>query len=67
MKQSTTLDGKLGWVQTKVNVWSEDGSKFIKGIYPKADKFEVGGSRIILPNGQTAFLFYSEIEKSFYE
>lgn len=66
MKQSTTRDGRKGYVQTKHNVWSSS-EKFEKGIYPIADKFEIGGHRIILPNGETTFLFYSEVEKSFYE
>jgi hypothetical protein len=65
--QATMQDGRKWWVQTKYNVWSPNGQKFEKGIYPQSSAFEIGGSRIILPNGETTFLFWSDIEKTFPE
>ena len=64
--QSTTMDGRKWYVETKGNVWS-GCEKFPKGVYPQSEAFEIGGSRIILPNGETTFLFWSEIVRNFAE
>jgi hypothetical protein len=36
-------------------------------IFPQADGFEIGGYRIILPNGKSTFVFYSDVVGPFLE
>jgi hypothetical protein len=66
MKQAITNNGKKWYVETKGDIYVGI-EKFEQGIYPQAECFEVGGERIILPNGETTFLFRSEIKRNFAE
>jgi hypothetical protein len=65
--QSTTMDGRKWYVETKRNVFAPNGTKYEKGIFPQSEAFEIGGHRIILPNGETTFLFYSDCVRNFAE
>lgn len=66
LTHKTLEDGRKGFVETKYNVWAGI-EKFEKGIYPLSAALEIGGERIILPNGKTTFLFWSDIKRSFFE